>query len=763
MKTAFRTSVLAAIVAPTLVGTAHAQIEEIIVTATRRAETAQSVPISITALSADRLSKAGLDGVRDIAMVTPGLNMEMRSNVFIPYIRGIGAQDTSGGQEASVSIYIDGVYQVSSHAGALSFNNIDRVEVLKGPQGTLFGRNSTGGLIHVITKEPTQETEVFGKVGYGNYNTWRGQFYAGGGITENLTADIALNYLDQGEGWGKNLFNGEDTPTDYDEGIRSKWVWTGDKTKLTFTGDWQNHETGQGDMRIFQPGSVAADGSVHTGGFYDVNHNWPIGTNLPSNLPNTGSPVATSYVKNWGLTLKVDHEMDWANFVSITARRELEQFNTFDNDGLPISLVDAQQDVNETETFTQEFQLLSNGEGDLNWIVGAFFLDDTSGYGGENGLVIFGDQVVPIPGAYVSFRDPIDTQSMAAFAEVTYDITDATSIVVGARLTKETKEITGRQDVYFPAGIFGPAPFILTTYFDETFEAANGVDLEETWTEPTFKISLNHNLTEDVMVYGSYNRGFRSGSYNTVGVTGVPVEPELIDAYEIGLKSEFLDNRVRFNGAVFFYDFQDLQVVISRGASTDLLNAGKAEVYGFDGELEASINDNLTARLGLSLLETEYTEFAQGNLCSHRGADGRTYGGSSIATAGQECDVTGNNMVRSPEMTFNLGLLYSVPIEYGILGASLDYAWSDEFYWEIDNRLKEPSKGLLNGTVSWQTPDEAFGVTLWGKNIANEKFANFQVAQASCGAACSFNPAGIGDHYSPGAPRTWGVDFGFRF
>ncbi|MFA5632765.1 MAG: TonB-dependent receptor, partial [Porticoccaceae bacterium] len=600
-------------------------------------------------------------------------------------------------------------------------------------------------------------------VGYGNYDTWRGQLYIGGGITDNLAADIALNYLTQGEGWGKNLHNGHDTPTDYNEGIRTKWVWTGEETKVTFSADWQNNETGQGDMRIFQPGSVGANGHVHTGGFYDIEHNWPGGSNIPPNIPNGDSPVATSYVKNWGLTLKVDHQMSWADFVSITAHRELEQFNTFDNDGLPISLVDAQQDVNETETFTQEFQLMSNGEGRLDWIVGAFFLDDTSGYGGPNGLTLIGDHIIPIPGAMVSFLDPIETQSMAAFAEVTYDFTEATSLTVGARLTRETKEITGKQRIYFPPGVFGPDEVVQYIYFDETFEAANGVDLEETWTEPTFKISLNHNINDNVMVYGSYNRGFRSGSYNTVGVTGVPVKPELVDAYEIGFKSDLFDRRVRFNGAFFYYDFQDLQVVIARGASTDLLNAGEAEIYGFDGELEVSLSDNLTARAGLSLLETEYTKFEEGNLCSHRGPDGKTYSGDSPATVGQECNVTGNDMVRSPDTTFNIGFVYSKPLEYGIVGASLDYSWKDKFFWEVDNRLYEPSVGVLNGTLSWETPDEAFGVTLWGKNLTDEKYANFQVAQASCGADCANNPAGVGDHYSPAAPRTWGVDFNFRF
>ena len=230
-----------------LIPAAHAQMEEVVVTATRRDESQQTVPISITALSSETLAAARVEGVKDLGFVTPGLNMNGRSNVWIPYIRGIGAQDTSGGQEASVSIYIDGVYMSSPHAGALSFNNVERVEVLKGPQGTLFGRNSTGGLINVITRDPGQELEVFGKLGIGDYETYTAQLYVGGGITDTLSADIALNYMDQGEAYGRNVFSGREIATDGDEGARTKWIWEpGDSTKLTWTADYQKARDGSG-------------------------------------------------------------------------------------------------------------------------------------------------------------------------------------------------------------------------------------------------------------------------------------------------------------------------------------------------------------------------------------------------------------------------------------------------------------------------------------------------------------------------------------
>jgi iron complex outermembrane receptor protein len=720
-----------------LIPAAHAQIEEVVVTATRRDESQQTVPISITALSSETLAAARVEGVKDLGFVTPGLNMNGRSNVWIPYIRGIGAQDTSGGQEASVSIYIDGVYMSSPHAGALSFNNVERVEVLKGPQGTLFGRNSTGGLINVITRDPGQKLEAFGKLGIGDYEAYNAQLYVGGPINDTVSADVALNYADQNEAYGRNLFTGRDIATDKDQGVRTKWIWEpDDSTKLTWTADWQQHDTGQGDNRALMPGSLGSDGTVHAGGFQDVNMNFP------------SDGETDGWVKNYGTMLKVQHSFDSVDFVSISAYREIKQFNEFDNDGLPSSVVEAIQKENQTKTFTQEFQLLSgDDDSSFSWIVGAFYLDDKSGYEDPLGLNIRGDQVTG-PGTgflNVSFIDPIKTTSIAAFAEGTYNLTDSARVTLGGRYTKDKKELGGRSVVFVNGADVGLAADALSPY-----------DFDETWSEPTYKLSFEYDVTDDAMLYASYNRGFRSGSFNTVGVTGVPVDPELIDAYEIGLKSEWLDNRLRLNGAAFYYDFTDLQVVISRGSSTDLLNAGKAEIKGLDLEMNASATDNLTLRAGLSYLDTEYTEFETGILCSTRLPDGHT-----VNTP--PCSPKGNELVRSPEWTFNLGLMYRRPVDFGFIGGSFDYKWTDDFFWEIDNRLVEPSYGLLNGQLFWQTPDERWGVSVWGRNITDEEYSMFSVAQASCGAACGVNPFGIGDQYAAAAPRTWGVEVNFKF
>ncbi|MET0987646.1 MAG: TonB-dependent receptor, partial [Steroidobacteraceae bacterium] len=341
------------------------------------------------------------------------------------------------------------------------------------------------------------------------------------------------------------------------------------------------------------------------------------------------------------------------------------------------------------------------------------------------------------------FVDPIKTTSIAGFAEGTYHFTDSTRLTVGGRYTKDKKEIGGDARVYAGDDVIAPG------------QPNSPFDYDKTWSEPTWKIAVEQDVAEDAMAYVSYNRGFRSGSFNTVGVTGEPVDPEKIDAYEVGIKSQWLDNRLRVNAAAYYYDFDKLQVVVSRGPSTDLLNAAKAEIKGVDVEVEASLMENLTLRFGAALMDTEYTEFETGNLCSTRLPDGHT--------VGLECSPKGNELTRSPDQTFNLGLFYRQPVSFGFLGANLDYKWTDDFFWEIDNRLKESSYGLLNGQISWQSSDEHWGVSLWGRNITDEEYSMFSVSQASCGASCATNPFGIGDQYSPAAPRTYGVDLSFKF
>jgi iron complex outermembrane recepter protein len=697
-------------------------LEEIVVTANKRSESLQDVPISITALTSDTIEQAGIDGVRDIGILTPGLQMAQNSTTWVPYIRGIGTQNTSAGAEAGVATYIDGVYMASPYGASITFNNIDRVEVLKGPQGTLFGRNASGGLVHIITKDPSQETQAYGKIGYGNYDTSIAQLYATTGISENLAADIALNYRNQDESWIDNVApNGPEIDGDNSWGIRTKWLYEIDNLRVTAAADYDFHDSAQGDNRSIVPGSVGLG---------------PLGFNFTS-LPDFHdvqlNQPAISEVENYGGSLKVEYSLDIADFQSITAYRETILESFFDNDGTPIGFVDVKQN-SEAKTFTQELQLTSNGSQNFDWIVGFFYMNDEQGYVQPQGLglggLAFPDPIDGVSPASVGIINGVETESFAVFAETTFSLTEATRLVTGVRYTRDEKEVGGITEVNLTDG--------------STLLTVPNITASESWGEPTWRIVLEHDLTEDMMVYASYNRGFRSGAYNTVAVDGIPLDPEIADAFELGFKSDLADGRVRLNGAFYYTDYQDLQIFLSLGTSTVLLNAASAEIMGAELEMTANITDELSLNLGVNWMETEYKDFAEGINGSIRNELGWTLPAP--------IDPEGNDLAYAPELTFNVSAKYEKALDMGIVGATVDYAWTDQFNWAFIGRLQQESYGVVNASLYWWNTAETYGVNLWARNLADEEYATYAVGQDF-----------IGDHYAAAPPRTYGAEFKFRF
>ncbi|PHR62236.1 MAG: hypothetical protein COA43_00935 [Robiginitomaculum sp.] len=694
-----------------------AELDEIVVTATKRSVNIQSVPISVTAITSEQLDDFEISAIKDLAVLTPGLQMAQRSSTWTPYIRGIGTQETAAGTEAGVSTYIDGVYLSSPWGASLAFNNIERVEVLKGPQGTLFGRNATGGLVHIITRDPQQETLVKGKVGYGNYDTAIAQLYATTGLSENLSADIAINYRKQSKGFGTNVTTGERLDGDKDFGIRSKFLFEKGDVRLTLAGDYSKHDSAQGDNRALRPGSITPiiPGVLEFGalpGFQDVQ----LDTNPLSQTENFGGSLTFELARN---------NFD---FKSISAYREARNDSLFDNDGIPIPLVSVLANV-DVDTFTQEVQLTSNSNERLHWIVGAFYMKDDNGYSEPRGLNIYGGAFAPAGIGGQGLIHRVATNSISAYGELAYDLSDATTLTGGLRYTRDKKTLSGVTDIYAA---------------DESLIATIPTpEVSEVWSEPTWRLVLSHEIDDNRMVYASYNRGFRSGAYNTVSITGVPVDPEIADAFEVGFKSDLLDNRLRFNTAAYYTDYSGLQIAVTRGINTLLLNAGSAKIYGLEVEGQFAATDDLTLVFGLNLMNTEYSEFAAQVGCTDQ------VGGITI---GIVCDPQGNELQRAPATTFNLGFNYEKTVSFGTIGASANYYFSDEFFWEFDNRVKEDSYGVLNGRISWRNKNDSYGISAYARNLTDTEYASFFVAQAS-----------LNDQFTAAPPRTYGIELNFNF
>jgi iron complex outermembrane receptor protein len=704
-----------AIAAPLVWQPLHAQtaasggLEEIVVTAQRRAEVLQSVPIAITVLQSDDLAAAGVTNVQELSSLTPGLQMTQQRNLATPYLRGVGTQNGGQGEESSIALYVDGVYYAAQSAGIFSLADVERVEVLKGPQGTLFGRNATGGLIHVITRTPQQEPMVQASASYAKFDTLSGSLYATTGITDTLAIDLSLFTIDQGEGWGENLVLGNDVNLVDETIARTKILWTPtDSTTLTIAADWSENKTDIGNTRQLLPGAIGIGGAVFQGSVWDAQ------SDIPRDVDG----------EQKGVSVRFEHDFGSVRFVSLSAYREIDNFTLFDQDNTAAPLIIAP--ITEfTSTFQQEF-LLQGEVGKLQYTGGLFYFD------ADASVEPLGLRSAVLLQQNLDRYSEQKTKSYAAFAQATYAFTDRTSVTAGLRYTLDEREIIGR-DVSAAGHPQGPGIVLSAMTQDDDF------------TKMTWRFALDHELREDVLLYGSISRGFKSGIYNTTNFLQPAVEPETLDAGEIGIKADLLNRHLRINASAFYYDYADIQLTARPAGITLLFNAAEGTVKGMELEATALVPVP-TGRLELSasgsLLDSEYDEF-EGALFSIP----QPTGGNALVVG----DASGNDMIRAPKWTTNLTARYSIPV--GAFELATDVSWyhNDGFYWEPDNRLRQKAYDVLNAQLAISTADETWRVRVFGRNLLNEKY----YVSASANA--------FGDAGAAASPRTYGVAIDYRW
>jgi iron complex outermembrane receptor protein len=691
-------------------------LQEITVTANRREQHLQDVPISVSAYSAEDLRSTGVTNIQDLPLITPGLSMTQQSGALTPYIRGIGAADNTVGQEAAVSTYVDGVYYPSVYGALFSFNNIDRIEVLKGPQGTLFGRNATGGLIQVITRTPSATPSIEGNVSYGNYGTTNARLYGTAGVGEMIAADLAVVFQRQENGFGHDVTTGTDVGFLPNEvGLRNKWLITPtDRTTATVSFDYVNSGNGDlGNVKNFLPGAVGIDGQPATPGYY-----------------NTRSDVSHEYVhtRQWGGALSLNQQFDAFELQSITSHRDTRVTQNFDNDATELAVLNAYVDDQKTKTTTQELRISSSPGSAIKWTGGVYGFWDQSGFQGPLGLGLFG---ASFGGTGALLKNTIRTKSYSVYSDATFPLTSLDELTVGARWTHDTRNISGITDI---ADSDQPPTntILMVPVPSGNFSAG----------KPTWRVVFDHKLVQDTMVYASYNRGFKSGNFNTVSPADAPFQAETVDAFEAGIKSELLEHRVRVNVAGFYYKYKNLQLPSLSGSFLLTTNAANSEIKGVDFDGQFLPVENLKLSVGASFLDSKYTSFPAAS-CSVREPDGTTLQGT--------CNAQGKELSRSPKITANVGATYTIPSQIGPFSLSANYAYNGKFYWEPDNRLQQDAYSLLNTDVSWTTADEHFGLDLFAKNLTNSQYAVWIVAFA------------LGDEYAAAPPRTYGAGFHFKF
>lgn len=701
-------------------------VQDIIVTAQRRSERLQDVPIAVSAITGADANASGITGTATLQAAVPSLVVQRQQNGAVPFLRGIGSTIGDANAESSVAIYLDGVYQPAAFGNFFGFKNIERIEVLKGPQGTLFGRNATGGVIQVITRDPSDELDASFDFGLANYETVSASGYLSAPIAENLAFNIAANYEIQNDGWGTNLIDGTQIRGARDFGARAKLLFSpGDSTEIRLSGNYS--KTVNSGING-QPVS-GANTLPFTGGL-----GYPGRFNTWSDHKSVGRSEAKA------LALHINHDFNALRLVNITSYNKTTGFVTVDVDLSPAPLLSADFDQ-ASKTFTQEIQLQPPADSKLQWVVGGYYYHrDVTQLVELRGLFL-----APLPDGVDQFAKT-RVRSKSLFAQATYPLGEQTNFTAGVRYSWE--KITGTASDFL-GGTNIPA------------DSRNGAVASFEYGRPTWRLSLDHKFVPDIMAYASYNRGTKSGNYSMsagIAALAAPYMPEQLDAFEIGLKTQLFDHHVRLNMSAFYYDFKNYQFQKFLRGAAFVFNGPGAKSYGGEIELEVRPTSRLTLTGNIGLLHSQIDDFPGAPNTCRSNATGVTDEGGFFCDpiTGESTlipyNAVGNRLPNAPGVSGNAGFNYELPTASGTFQLAANVYHFGGAPAEIGNRLNYRSYTTLSGSLTWTDPTDRLSVRVWGKNLTNQYYYN----------QLSTLPGTI-DLGVPADPRSYGVTIGYNF
>lgn len=677
----------------------NSQIETVVVTAEKRQEVAQNVPASITAITGSQATALGIKSSNDLTQLTPALSWNQSNAAGSPYIRGVGSLISTAGNLSDVPVYMDGVLLISPVQYNFNFNNVERIEVLEGPQGTLFGRNAAGGVINIVTRDPSRVRSADLSLGYGNYNTLDVQADGNTPITETLAANVAIDYHNQFDGWGHNILTGKQVYRDRSFNALGKLDWQPDaSTDLILTASYGHSYSNLDNVRIIQ-GTVGQLGGVGPAGFYDANNSYP-------------SFIRTDVTS---VSLRASHEFGIATFRSITSYTDMNAMWSYDSDGGPLVLIEGP--IPETASgFTQEFQLVSPTDQKLTWIAGLFYIQSDYAFVPIvlNGINVGGSY----PGGMVDVWGHTGGTSYAAYAQSTWAFLPHTNLTLGGRYTIDNRTVDGHVDV---AGTPGT----------KNYQTAN-------FQQPTYRVALDHHFSADVMAYASMSDGFNSGQFNTGNAFAPAVQPEEITAYEVGFKSQYFDHRLQVNAAAYLYNFRGLQVNVIQNAVTLQTNAAAAHIRGVELSIQAVPIPDLHLGAALSYNDAYFSDYNNAQIYGPLPTGGYT------TVSG---DVTGNRLTNAPMWSYTLSASYDLRTEVGDLLPAVNYSYKARSYQDYQNSLWIPPQNELNASLTFDPAGSSqWEFQVWGKNLLDEKtYASMDIRNEAA-------------QYTPAAPLTYGVD-----
>ena len=667
---------------------------EVVVTAQRRSERLQDVPVSITNITAQQLSEANVLDLAGIKELTPDLQFQYQGPFLQGTIRGVGTSVVTTGSGPNVGIYIDGYFVPNAEAADTKLLSIENVEVLKGPQGTLFGRNTTGGAILVNTLKPSQETSGIVDVSYGSYNSQVYQGYFTTGITDHIAADVAV--MDKrGNGYFTNIATDNDREGAYDD-----WTLrTGVKLDIT---DRISVLLRYEHEYVNDPSSMEGTAYVIDGQPITLQAVIPgaIVATRPGEVSNSCVPRCVGFVqKNDIVQITPTIDLAFGTLTSFSQYRY--EGGTFYEAGILGSLpIENLQIPVQDHTVSQEFLLTSKPGTRLQWTTGLYYFDYTDLFGANislNGAPTY---------QHVAGSNT-DTRSYAAYADLTYQVTDKLFATVGLRYTRD--EV--RDGYYYQ-------PF--------SYDRVYAPNL--TGDKATPRAVLRYALDDNSSVYASFSRGYKGGIYNLGGNSLEPVKPETISAYEVGYK--FAQYDLSFDFASYYYKYNDLQVTsygIGGGPGgnvpiAELSNAANSRIYGVEGDVRYDVVRDFEVSASAAYLNAKYVSFpnAPGNApCfTSPAVCGANYG-SAPATI---VNANGFAMLRSPKFTASVGARYSTGLAGGRLGLSSNLYYSSMYYEDLGDQIVQPSYAILGVRAEWRDPSERFAVAIFGENVTNKRY-----------------------------------------
>ncbi len=761
-------SVIALSLQPMISNSALSQgLEEVVVTAQKRTESLQDTPISMAAFTGDTLDRMGISSVIDIDKTVPNvvLNPFPASRTAVTaFIRGVGNVDLQITKDAAVGIYVDGVFLGRASGLATDIADLERVEVLRGPQGTLYGRNTTGGAINMITAKPEQTLGFKQKLSAGNRDYWSSQTSLNLPITEDLAARLSYMVSDEG-GWVDNLGPGEDFSSDEKEAARLalRWLLSDDIT-VDYAWDSSRHTGGMAAYQITQSSAPAFAIYSDSSRMDKLSVNGDFG-GIDDKV--SGHALTLSWAASDSLELK-----------SISSYREIDNSNYYDY-GASVNYGNRQEvpggvlrgflprgseilDANASSSqwqLSQEFQAIGEAMNNrLEYVVGAYYFKE-QGWDRQdpqnNVLALNLLQVGPQNPAYgllvqatwTGFEVHAQSESQALYGQFTYTpdmLEDRLRVTLGLRYTEDERAARKTANVYDP-GLFNPSQTgSLLGQWSEQGET------DSSNFSPS--LVLAYDLANSVNLYAKYSESYRAGGFNARSDQASFAQgfnPEELTAYELGIKSDLLDNRLRLNAAAFYYEYQDLQVDQNLPPNigvTRTLNAGESEVSGFEMDLTAMLTNDLTLTLNYGYLDSQFKEFQDTADCEGNNLFG---GATTDVSACREVPA-------SPRHTYSVTAEYYFPgVSIGELSARVHYHWQDGSAFAVrGGYASRDSFGVVDASL--QLSEVALGTgrllaRVWGRNLADEEypihaigFGVFQLTQ--------FNE-----------PRSYGVDLSYEF